>query len=277
MRQQSCAFRQVANEKKKENKMDASLASGSSSFLERATRILERVEHRCALTVEDEERVYRLRCSAYSNQGPVRRRSEGRDYDEGYDNSPNHYNMMTFLDGEFVGAFRIHVGSGSDAILPSRASFPDILLPILREDRVVVDLTRIAVKLEYARKFPELPCLTIRAAWLAAQHFDADVITTTCFADQQTVYARAFGFESLGSPRAALEGGRAIACMALDCRTKRERIENLYPLFRSTKAERRSIYGAAPSLAGDWRRAVSPGRPSRKERWTSQSGGAASP
>jgi hypothetical protein len=254
--------------------MDASLAGGTSSFLERAARTLERVEHRCALTVEDEEQVYRLRYSAFSSQRP--RRSEGRVYDEGYDNSPNHYNIMTFLDSDFAAAFRIHVGSGSDAILPSLSSFPDILRPLLREERVVIDLTRVAVKLEYGRKFPELPCLTIRAAWLAAQHFDADVITTTCFADQQAVYARAFGFESLGSPRVALEGGGTIACMALDCRTKKERIENLYPLFRSTGAERRSIYAPLPSLTGDWRGAVARGRPSRTERWTSQSGGAAS-
>jgi hypothetical protein len=266
----------VTNKNKKEHSMDAPLASGTSSFLERAVGTLERLEHRCALTAEDEERVYGLRHNACSHNIPMLRRSEGRLYDELYDESPNHHKMMMFLDGEFVSTFRIHVDSGDSAILPSLSSFPDLLTPILREGRVVVDLTRIAVKLEYARKFPELPCLTIRAAWLAAQHFDADVITTTCFVDQQTVYTRAFGFELLGSPRVALEGGRMIACMALDCRSKRERIENRYPLFRSTAAERRSLYGPLPSSTGDWRPAVVCGRPSRKERWASQSRGAAS-
>jgi hypothetical protein len=256
--------------------MHASLASGTSSFLERAKGTLERLEHRCALTAEDEEQVFRLRYSSCSHSSPVHRRSEGRLYDELYDESPNHHKMMMFLDGEFVSTFRIHVDSGDSAILPSLSSFPDLLTPILREERVIVDLSRIAVKLEYARKFPELPCLTIRAAWLAAQQFDADIITTTCFADQQTVYARAFDFELLGSPRVALEGGRMIACMALDCRSKRERIENRYPLFRSTAAERRFLYGPRPSLNNDWRRAADGGRPSRKDQRSSQSRGAAS-
>jgi hypothetical protein len=255
--------------------MDASLASGTSSFLERAVGTLGRLEHRCAVSVEDEERVYRLRYSAHSHQSSMHRRSEGRLYDEGYDESPNHHKMMMFLDREFVSTFRIHVDSGSHAILPSLSLFPDMLTPILREGRVVVDLTRIAVKLEYARKFPELPCLTIRAAWLAAQHYDADVITTTCFVDQQAVYERAFGFELLGAPRVVIQGGRTIACMALDCRSKRERIENRYPLFRSTAAERRSLYGPRPSLINVWRQAVARGRPSPKEHWTSQSRGAA--
>jgi hypothetical protein len=255
--------------------MDASLASGTSSFLERAVGTLERLEHRCALTAEDEERVYRLRYSAYSHHSSIHWRSEGRLYDEDFDESPNHHKMMMFLDGEFVSTFRIHVDSGNSAILPSLSSFPDLLSPILQEGRVVVDLSRIAVKLDYARKFPELPCLTIRAAWLAAQHFDADVITTTCFADQQDVYARAFGFELLGSPRVALEGGRTIACMALDCQSKKARIENRYPLFASTAAERRSLYGPRPTLINDRRRTVARVRPSRTERGTSQSRGAA--
>jgi hypothetical protein len=256
--------------------MDAPLASGTSSFLERAIGILGRVQHRRAETAEDEELVYRLRYSAYSHSSPISWRSEGRLYDEGYDNSSNHHNMMTFLDREFVSTFRIHVDSGDDAVLPSLSSFPDLLKPILREGRVIVDLTRIALKLEHARKYPELPCLTIRAAWLAARHFDADVITTTCFADQQAVYARAFGFESLGSPRTALQGGRTIACMILDCRTKRELVETRYPMFRSTAAVRRSIYGPLPSLADDWRAATGRRPTGTTPRWTPQSRGAAS-
>jgi hypothetical protein len=244
--------------------MDASLASRTSSFFERAASVLARVEHRCALTAEDAERVYRLRYGAYSQQSPVHWRSEGRVYDEDYDNSPNQYKIMTFLDEEFVSTFRIHVDSGRDAVLPSLSAFPELLTPILRQGRVVVDLTRVAVKLEFARTFPELPFLTIRAAWLAAQHFEADMITTTCFADQQAVYGRAFGFELLGAPRAALQGARTMACMALDCRTNRQSVENRYPMFRSTAAERRSIYGPLASLSDDWRR----DRPGRNARWT---------
>ncbi len=86
-----------------------SRASEISSFSGRAACVLERIEHRCALTTEDEERVYRLRYMAYSQPSRIHAFSEGRLYDEDYDNSPNHYKIMTFLDTEFVSTFRIHV------------------------------------------------------------------------------------------------------------------------------------------------------------------------
>jgi hypothetical protein len=253
--------------------MDASHASGISSFSGRAASVLERIEHKCAVTKEDEERVYRLRYMAYSQPSRIRASDNGRLYDEDYDNSSNHYKIMTFLDTEFVSTFRIHVDSGDDAVLPSLATFRDVLSPILRAGRVVVDLTRIAVKLEYARTFPELSFLTVRAAWLAAQHFDADVITTTCFADLQAAYARAFDFEPLGAPRPSPLGGRTIACMALDCRTNKQRLEKRYALFRSTAAERRSIDGRLAPLPNRWRPTVGRGR--GKDRGTSQSRDAA--
>ena len=71
-----------------------------------------------------------------------------------YDESPNHWNIMTFLDGEFVSTFRIHVGQGVTAILPSLSTFSDVLGPFVREGRVIVDPTRIAAKLEFAGESP---------------------------------------------------------------------------------------------------------------------------
>lgn len=233
--------------------MDASLANSTSSFLERAARVLDTAEHRCALTVQDKELVYRTRYIAYFRQKLIQSRADGRLVDEYYDNSPNHYNIMTFLDDEFVSTFRIHVGSGGNAILPSLAAFDDVVTPVLRDGRVVLDVTRIATKLEYAGRFPELPYLTVRAVTLAAEHFQADVVVLTCFSEHQEFYRRVFGFESLCLPRAYPQFSRAVACMALDYRSEKERLEDRYPLFRSTEAERQSIYGPVGSPIAAWR------------------------
>jgi len=234
--------------------MHASLAIAPSGFLERAAWVSERVEHRCALTEQDQDLVYRMRYVAESRQNPSESRADGRLFDEDYDDSPNHYEIMTFLDDEFVNTLRIHVGAGENAILPSIAAFSDVLTPFLREGRVILDLSRIAANLEYARKFPELPYLTIRAAWLAAEHFDADVIISTCFGEHQAFYRRLFGFDPLCSTRACPQTSRAIACMGLDYRAEKQRVEDRFPLFRSTEAERHSIFGPVGSLTDDWRR-----------------------
>ena len=228
--------------------MEASLVTATSSFAERAARILERVEHRCALTPEEKELVYRTRYVAYSRQNLIQPRRDGRIFDDLYDDSPNHWNIMTFLDGEFVSTFRIHVGSGERAILPSLSTFHDVLGPFLRQGCVIVDPTRIAAKLEFAGTFPELPYLTIRAAWLAAEHFQADIVTSTCIHEHQAFYRRVFGFESLCLPRAYPQISHPIVCMALDYRAHRARVEARYPLFRSTEGERRKIFGRGTSL-----------------------------
>jgi hypothetical protein len=223
--------------------MDASLAHGGSSFLERAGRLMERVEHRCAVTAQDNELIYRTRYSTNPGHSLIRSRRDGRIFDEDYDTAPNLHNIMTFLDDEFVGVFRIHVDTGQDAILPSLPVFGDVLMPMLREERVLVDVTRIATKLEYAVRFPELPYLTIRAVLLAAEHFRADFIILACFSAHQGFYSRVFGFESLCLPRACPQLARARACMALDYRAKKDWIENRHPIFRSSEAERLSLYG----------------------------------
>ncbi len=223
--------------------MEASLVSANSSFAERAAKLLEKVEHRCALTSDDKELVYKTRYIAYRRQDLLQARPDERIFDDLYDESPNHWNIMTFIDGEFVSTFRIHVGQGEQAVLPSRAAFDDVLGPFVREQRLIVDPTRIAAKLEFAGKVPELPYLTIRAAWLAAKHFEADIIVSTCIREHQAFYRRVFGFESLCLPRAYPRINRAIVCMALDYNAHKARVEARYPLFRSTESERYKIFG----------------------------------
>jgi hypothetical protein len=228
--------------------MKASLAIKPSSFAERAARILERVEHRCAFTSRDKELVYRTRYEAYIRQNLVQPRADKRIFDRPYDESPNHFNIMTFLDGEFISTFRIHVGSGEHAILPSVQTFGDVMQAYLRGGGVIVDPTRIAAKLEMAGKLPELPYLTVRAAWLAAEHFRGETIISTCIREHQAFYRRVFGFRPLCLPRPYPLISRPIVCMALDYRAERARVEARYPIFRSDEQERENIFGARASL-----------------------------
>jgi hypothetical protein len=223
--------------------MNASSTSGNSGFLKRIAAILGRVELRRALSKADEELIYRLRYMAQVRAEGPDRTADGRLVADGYDGSINYYNMMMFFDGEFVSTFRIDAAFGKNAISPSLALFGDVLAPLLRQGRVVLNLNRIAVAPNCALALPELPYLVIRAAWLAAEHFEADILTMTCGAEDQATYARMFGFEALGSPRSPSPSGPVIACIALDCRANRRRLESRYPFFRSREAELLSVFG----------------------------------
>ena len=228
--------------------MNSSLQVASPSFSERSLRLLERVEHRRATSEEDRELVFRTRYIAYFRQGLVNYRADAMIFDELYDLSANHYNIMTYVDGDFVSTFRIHVGLAHHSVLPSLSTFGDVLNPLLTTGCVIVDPTRIAAKPECAGRFPELPYITIRAAWLAAEHFRADVITSTCIDQHQAFYKRVFGFESLCGPRPYPNINRSIVCMALHFLMNKERVERRYPIFCSTYEERRSLFGPSVLL-----------------------------
>jgi hypothetical protein len=228
--------------------VETSLTSNTYSFAERAIRLLDRAEHRCAVTPRDKELVYRTRYEAYIRSGLIQPSADERLFDESYDTSPNHFNIMTYLDGEFISTFRIHIGCGDRVVLPSAENFRDVLEPFLRSGGVVVDPTRIAAKLEMAGRLPELPYLTVRAAWLAAEHFGAETIVSTCVRDHQAFYRRVFGFKSLCLPRPYPLISRPITCMALDYRAHKANVESRYPIFCSSERERKTIFGAPEAL-----------------------------
>jgi hypothetical protein len=69
----------------------------SSRFADRAAKMLERVEHRPALSRGDREAAYRLRYDAYLRQNLLNPRIDAILYDEVYDESPNSLTTLTYI------------------------------------------------------------------------------------------------------------------------------------------------------------------------------------
>ncbi len=108
-------------------------ASGHSlRFADRVARILERVEHRPAISQADREAAYRLRYEAYLRQNLLDQRLDAMLYDEVYDKSPNSLTTMTYIEGELASTVRVHVVSEEAAVSPALDVFPDVLAPRLR-------------------------------------------------------------------------------------------------------------------------------------------------
>ncbi len=93
--------------------MDAQIAGTPSRFSDRVLRFLERVEHRVARTPAEKEAVFRLRYEAYIRNGLVEPRADGRLYDERYDDAPNAWITMTFIDGELAATTRVNLGAAT--------------------------------------------------------------------------------------------------------------------------------------------------------------------
>ncbi len=223
--------------------MQYGVAKMSPRFSDRILQLLERVEHRCAETRTEKEAVARIRNEADFRQRLVEPRANGRLHDKGLDDAPNAWVTMTFIDGELASTLRLHVAADEKDALPSLGAFSDVITPHLRSGQAIVELTRLAAQVEFARRYPELPYVALRPAWLAAEHFDADFLLMTVIEQRQAFYRYALGYRPWCAPRDYVEFSHKVVCMGLDFGAARERIEARYPFFRSTPSERNALFG----------------------------------
>jgi hypothetical protein len=237
--------------------MDAQIGGAASRFSDRVLRFLERAEHRIAKSPAEREAAFRLRYQAYLRNGLLAPRADGQIYDERYDDAPNAWITMTFVDGELAGTTRLNLGAGENAILPSLSVYPDVIAPRLRAGNVMIETTRLAARLDLSSAHPELAYIIMRPGYLAAGHFDADFAIASPRAEHMAFYRRVFSFDSWCEPRDYPGLTAKFGCMGADFQASRERIETRYPIFRSTAAEREALFGPLRDAAGAASRAMS--------------------
>ncbi len=223
--------------------MDVHVSGHASRFADRVAAMLERVEHRPALRRADREAAYRLRYEAYLRQNLLNERLDSMLYDEVYDESPNSLTTLTYIDGELASTVRVHVVNGEASVSPARDVFPDVLAPHLRGRRVIIDPSRLAARMETARRFPELPYFALRPPWMAARHFNAIYMVLSCAIGHVGYYTRLYRFQTWSELRSYPKVTAKVVCMGLDFTAEMERVETRYPVYRSTSAEREALFG----------------------------------
>jgi hypothetical protein len=128
--------------------------------------------------------------------------------------------------------------------------FGDILHPRLDRGEVFIDPARFVADPHKAQRFPELPYLTLRLAYLACEYFNADTGLAIVRADHLAFYRRIFLHETIAEPREFPNVLRKMALMASDFRTQREQVLSRFPIMRSSAFERRMLFqrdrGSAP-------------------------------
>jgi hypothetical protein len=222
----------------------------SSRFADRAAKMLERVEHRPALSRGDREAAYRLRYDAYLRQNLLNPRIDAILYDEVYDESPNSLTTLTYIEGELASTVRLHAMADEIAVSPAHDVFPDVLGPLLRRHRVIIEPARLAARADMARRFPELPYFALRPPWMAAHHFNADHIILSCASGHEGYYRRVYNFQTWSGLRSYPKVTAKVICIGLDFAAERERVEARYPSFRSTPTEREALLGALSLYLG---------------------------
>ena len=167
-----------------------------------------------------------------------------------YDDSPNVWLFGIFVDGELCGSFRLHVLTSEWCDSYTTELFGDILHERLDRGEVFIDPARFTADPEKARRFPELPYLTLRLAYLACEHFDADLGLATVRPEHQAFYRRVFLHKTIAEPRLVPGLLKPVGLMAADFPAFRKKVFERYPIMRSTAFERRMLFERGSQRGG---------------------------
>lgn len=220
----------------------ASLAFEShSTFSDRVSQLLDRIDYRPAYSVEEREAIFRLRYQAYLREGAIAPNFLGT-FSDPYDDLDNAWLFGLYIDGELASSLRLHVATVEHRDSPSHKVFADVLQPELDAGKVILDPTRFVTSRHHSRLWPGLTYATVRLAWLAAQHFEADHFLVPIREEHQAFYRRTFHHRLICEPRSYPLLAKPISLMTVHYPTVANQVHQRYPFFRSTLFERRMLF-----------------------------------
>ncbi len=209
--------------------------------LKRKIGLLDQVDYRLAETEAEKEAIYRLRYRAYMHEGAIEPRADQRLTDR-FDDLPNSWLFGIHLDGQLTSSIRINVATRDNDDTPAVDAFRDLLAPELAKGKVIVDPNRFVADPASRTKYPELPYLTVRLAYVACAHFKADIGTATVRKEHQAFYRRVFMHRVLCAPRPYPTLTKPLCLMVVDYPAMCEKVFHRYPFFRSSAFERRMLF-----------------------------------
>jgi hypothetical protein len=219
--------------------------------LGRASDPLDGVDYHVARTPAEKEAIYHLRYRAYLREGAVKETPERRVVDQ-YEDLPNSWTFGVYLHGELCSSVRISVLTSEWRQSCSAEAFGEILHPRLDRGEVIIDPARFVADPDRAKRYPELPYVTLRLAYLACEYFNADLGLAIVRAEHQAFYRRVFLHETVAEPRIFPGLLKPVGLMAANFPAKRAKVFERYPMMRSSAFERRMLFqrgGEGPGSA----------------------------
>jgi hypothetical protein len=238
-----------------------SVAEPRNPLFVRGSTLFDRIDYRLIETPEDKERIFSLRYRGYLHGGLISP-SESQRVTDQYEDAPNAWTFGIYVDGELCSSLRLHVLTSEWRMSYTADAFGDVLHPRLDKGEVFIDPARFVADPEVAKRFPELPYLTLRLAYLACEHFDADTGLALVRAEHQGFYRRVFFHEPITEARSTPNLIINVVLMASHFRTLREKVLTRFPIMRSSAFERRMLFerGSQRKLAARPVLVSAPGR-----------------
>jgi hypothetical protein len=216
-------------------------AEARAPHFARGSELLDRVEYRPIETPEAKDSIYLMRYRAYLHGGLILPSESGRVSDR-YDDAPNALTFGVYVDGELCSSLRLHVLTSQWRMSFATELFGDVLDPRLDQGEVFIDAARFVADPEKAQRFPQLPYLTLRLAYLACEYFNANTGLALVRTGHQSFYNRVFLHETIAEPRSFPNVLKKVALMASGFRTLREQVLTRFPIMRSSALERGMLF-----------------------------------
>src|SRR3984885_15315994 len=199
----------------REHQMKSGVEPGAP--LVRGSGLFDRVDYRPIETREEKDQLYLMRYRAYL-QGGLILPSESLRVSDHYDDVPNAWTFGIYVDGELCSSLRLHVLTPEWRMSYATELFGDVLHPRLDQGEVFIDPARFVADPEKAQRFPELPYLTLRLAYLACEYFNADTGLALVRPAHQGFYRKVFLNETIAEPRPFPNALARVALMASNFR-----------------------------------------------------------
>jgi N-acyl amino acid synthase FeeM len=212
-----------------------------STAFGRGSDLLEQVDYRLAETSEEREEIYSLRYRAYLREGAIQESPLRRNTDQ-YDGLPNSWTFGVYVRGELYSSVRISVLTSEWRLSCSTEIFGEMLHPRLDRGEIIIDPSRFVADPDKAKRFPELPYVTLRLAYMACEYFNADLGLAIVRAEHQAFYRRVFLHETIAEPRMLPGLLKPVGLMAADFPALKEKVFERYPMMCSTAFERRMLF-----------------------------------
>jgi hypothetical protein len=221
--------------------------ASSSHFSERVAQLLRRVTYRRAESPDEREVIFRLRYEAYLREGEIGPIVSKR-FSDLVDDEQNSFNFGVYIDDVLAGAIRLSVTMPGAARLPAFAVFEDVLAPEIQAGKTFVDPSKFVADYASSKRYPELPYVILRIAWIAMAYFKADLMLGAIRVEHQPFYKRVWRCRLICPPR-PYPGLCTPVCLAtVDYAAVQDEVHRRYPFFRSDFLEQKMLFERSPSV-----------------------------
>jgi hypothetical protein len=211
---------------------------------QRAAQLLDfsnRVTCKIARNHLERNAICKLRYRSYLRAGIIPENFFER-HIEAADHMRNSYLIGLYVDRKLVSSLRVQIGSATKPNFSSYELFPDVLAPLLRGNKTVVDMSCVATDGELAQSWSYylLPYVVLRSWIIAAEHFNADYIAGAVQPQHQIFCGRAFGCDLRSEVKQ--HGFTSVGLITLDFANSAKRVYENLQFLRSTPYERQQLF-----------------------------------